>query len=819
MNELDSINGAEVPGWPSIYVIGSYDSRITFYSQQVRGFNLASALVANGILQGKRRFAVIGAGAAGLSVSAGLSILKPDCHVDVFEREEQALHLQRGCLQRNLHPHIYEWPRQGAREGSAGLPFLNWSAGTADSVAAEVMRQFGTLQAHRPNALAIKVLREVTAIERIGTAAYRVRHQSDRGDDLLAASYDAVFIAIGFGRERQLGNAPWNSYWSDRGVPGAPRYADHDTTILISGAGDGGLIDLCAAALQDFDHTALIELVTTWPGIEEISEALLQIDLEAEQFGRGFDFLAAYGRFVGPRLRDDGLIGEIAGRLRNRVNIIFNTQRDELLVQPTSTLNRLLVYLLFSAAHDAGLPIRHLPGEISEDVARQGFYFVSGTELRVDELFIRHGAAKLEAFRPFEDIRAAYEANHVNWLAADSKRYSPPHLFPSAAQELDHGLATANVPVSRHLLAAAVQQQPQRVRIGLADRPPSIVWSGNIRPIDLLSWWENADRALNLECGARPTDLGSLAGAVARFVIHARQVRMETDDRSWNEWLTSLTQRSPHAHSLQSPIIGAAVAAQMQSAIINADVVAAELHAGMDIWTLNQVDEHLMTYLTTGSEAANWVTWRIEPILRSEMARRWIAWQIRLRADLALLGRLLRLAACTIEDDGDNTDRQVLVGPLRMANIIRTITLALATAEAWPNSFPRSVAPGNFDNRADDGTEISTIHASGADLIEGRSITLMATLHAWQTSFVLLSELNAPASFEQAGQLSLSDAGLGDMRMDAPPTPCNVIIGVDASFQRALGLGAHAVVNHIAATEARLRQQWQAQIDTGEVQA
>ena len=69
MNELDSINGAEVPGWPSIYVIGSYDSRITFYSQQVRGFNLAGALVANGILRDKRRFAVIGAGAAGLSES------------------------------------------------------------------------------------------------------------------------------------------------------------------------------------------------------------------------------------------------------------------------------------------------------------------------------------------------------------------------------------------------------------------------------------------------------------------------------------------------------------------------------------------------------------------------------------------------------------------------------------------------------------------------------------------------------------------------------------------------------------------------------
>ena len=819
MNELDSINGAEVPGWPSIYVIGSYDSRITFYSQQVRGFNLANALVANGILQDKRRFAVIGAGAAGLSVAAGLSILKPNCHVDVFEREEHALHLQRGCFQRNLHPHIYEWPRQGALDVSAGLPFLNWSAGTADSVAAEVMRQFGTLQAHRANKLNIKLLREVTAIERIGKAAYRVRHQSVRGDDQLAANYDAVFIAIGFGRERQLGNAPWNSYWSDRGVPGAPRYANHDTTVLISGAGDGGLIDLCAAALQDFDHTALIEVVTTWPGIEELSDALLQIDLEADRFGEGFDFLVAYDRFVGPRLRDDGLIDEIAGRLRNRVDITFNTQRDELLVQPTSTLNRLLVYLLFAAARDAGLPIRHLAGAISADVARQGFYSISGIHLSADELFIRHGAAKLEAFRPFEDIRAAYEANHLNWLAADMRRCSPPHLFPNVAQELEHGLVAGNIPVSRHLLAAAVQQQPQRVRIGLADVPPSIVWSGNIRPIDLLGWWENADRALNLECGLSPIDLGSLAGAVARFVIHARQVRMETIGHSWSEWLTMLTQRSPHAHPLPSPIIGAVVAAQMQSDIINSDAVAAELHAGMDIWMLNQVDEHLMIYLSTGSEAANWITWRIEPSLRSEMARRWNAWRARLRADLVLLGRLLRLAACTIEDGSDNTDRQVLVGPLRMANIIRTITLALATAEAWPNSSPRSVTPGNFDNRADDGTEISTIHASGADLIEGRSITLMATLHAWQTSFVLLSELNAPASFEQASQLSLSDAGLGDMRMDAPPIPCNVILGVDASFQRALSVGRQAVVAHIAATEARMRQQWQAQIDTGEVQA
>src|SRR3569833_1516723 len=72
MTDLDPENSAEVPGWPSIYIIGSYDSRISFFSQQVRGFNLAGSLVEADMLRGKTRFAVIGAGAAGLSVAAGL---------------------------------------------------------------------------------------------------------------------------------------------------------------------------------------------------------------------------------------------------------------------------------------------------------------------------------------------------------------------------------------------------------------------------------------------------------------------------------------------------------------------------------------------------------------------------------------------------------------------------------------------------------------------------------------------------------------------------------------------------------------------------
>jgi hypothetical protein len=465
MSELDPIYGAEAPGWPFVYVVGSYDTRVTFFSQQARGLNLACALLSLRVLDRKTRFAVIGAGAAGLSVAAGLSLLMPRGQVDVFEREEHALHLQRGCFRRNLHPHIYEWPRQGALNPRADLPILDWEAGSADAVADAVLRQFKILQVHRPG-LNLKLLREVTRLQRVGVNDYRVSHQTVDGADIHSATYGAVFLTIGFGRERQLQGAPWNSYWTDRGIPEAPKYANQIVRILVTGGGDGGLIDLCAAALQDFDHTALIELVTTWPGIEDLSEELTNIDRYSELAGRGYDFIAAYDRVVGPRMREDGLVDLIAARLRRRVRVTFNTERLQPLEQPSSTLNRLLVYLLFAAARQVGSPIEHVAGAISATGAPNGSYEVAGARLNADELFVRHGPAKREAFVPFEEIRAAYQPHHERWLQAEPERGGPPRLTDEARQSLERALKMSDIPVPRRRLAEAIARQPQRVRLG-----------------------------------------------------------------------------------------------------------------------------------------------------------------------------------------------------------------------------------------------------------------------------------------------------------------------------------------------------------------
>ena len=116
-----------VPGDTSTYVLGSFDQRITIYSQQVRALNLAFALQAHGGVDGKS-IGVVGGGIAGLTFAA--AALYFGARVTVFEKREEWIDLQRSSS-RWVHPHIYDWPNEGATSEQADLPFLSWSAGPA----------------------------------------------------------------------------------------------------------------------------------------------------------------------------------------------------------------------------------------------------------------------------------------------------------------------------------------------------------------------------------------------------------------------------------------------------------------------------------------------------------------------------------------------------------------------------------------------------------------------------------------------------------------------------------------------------------------
>jgi hypothetical protein len=816
MSGLDAIDGASVPGWHHVYVIGSSDERITFFSQQVRGYNLVSALVASDVLRNKKRFGVIGAGAAGLSAAAALSILVPTSSVDVFEREERTLHLQRDSTKRNLHPHVYDWPLRGALDEFASLPFLDWRSGTSSAVATEVGKNFDAFVAWRGGAITLRLLTEVTGIVPVA-GDWQIKYKSSKDNKEGSGYYDAVFLAIGFGRERHLQEMHSHSYWTDQGVPGPLKYAKDRALVLVSGAGDGGLIDLCAASMSGFDHEGLIKRITEWPAIRDIFEELIAIDTEAARFGKGFDFVNAYTQRIGSKLRQSGLVEELSKQLRHRVKVVFNTEEPPLLQQPTSTLNRLAVFLLFAAAEEAGIPITHMAGKLVSVPGAPGDYQIAGTTLHPDEIFVRHGSDREESFLPFNDIHSTYKASHELWLKAEPQRRNPPQLEDAARQAIKNGLAELGYLVDRRHHDAAAEHQPRKVRIAHHTAPTQVVLAGIPQITDLLDWWGESDRELRLDLAAAPSELKNLACATARFAIHAQQIRLHSGNLQWAEWLEELTEESPHVRALHKPRIDPALAGQMDAVSIDADVDADRLHKGMDLLMLKWINEHLIEFLGVGYRKGNWVVCEIDRNLRHDMANRWAIWEAQLRADPKLLSRLLRLASCTIEDDvGEVSDRQVLVGPHKVANIVRSIILALAAAEVWPTSAPCIDSPGNFDTRDGTGKLVATIHASGAELIKRRSLEDMVSRHRWRTSFVLLSELAASAEFERESQLSLIETASEQPRLDASPVQPSVVIGAGERLRTALRLGRQAIAEHLSLAQAQKQRVWAAQIEKAE---
>jgi hypothetical protein len=433
LTHADVIDSAVVPGWGSAFVVGSFDKRITFYSQQVRGLNLAYALHASGGLKNKWRLAVVGAGAAGLSLSAALALLLPDAAVDVFESEQQALNLQRGCTRRHLHPHIYDWPLKGATKAEADLPILDWTADTSDKVAEHVVQQFEGIAVHCKR-LVLHTLRKVTAIERDGED-FTVFHEGPNSAGRASGNYHAVFLALGFGHERKLeglGHRPY-SYWSDESVPGEPKAGLDTTRFFVSGSGDGGLVDFAAAALINFDHHDLVRVITTFPGVERIADKLLAIEFLADSHGAGYDFFAAYEREVGDWVREKGLQSIFEQKLRARASLTFNTEGEQLLESATSLLNRFAFFVVMQAAKARGMSVEHRQGRMMRlPEAGAACYRIGGSPVEADIMIIRHGADADRAFRPFDAIRRAYEPAHLCWLAGGESRAKPPQLAESA---------------------------------------------------------------------------------------------------------------------------------------------------------------------------------------------------------------------------------------------------------------------------------------------------------------------------------------------------------------------------------------------------
>lgn len=349
---------------PGLYLIGSLERGVTVYNQQLRAHNLVWALwelhkeKTSNIKTGK--VAIVGGGIAGLTAAACFLSRFERISVTVFEQLWDLCPLQQGADNRWLHPRIYEWPAPGSRSPSASLPVLDWSEGRASDVARKILSEFGEfskafgaseerlniflgLRHFRINATKNEIDWIANKAERNGAFFHTGETQGD------SLKFDTIVLAVGFGLETQSPDYPTDSYWRNE-QHGQPILNGSRQNYVVSGFGDGALIDLCRLTIERFrQDTILLELFQDdLITIEErFAEALEKLDKDANLFKlfRKFERIEIFNKAK----------RELSNRIRKdtRVALHISGKDGKVTTFPyifgpySSFLNRMLVFLLY----------------------------------------------------------------------------------------------------------------------------------------------------------------------------------------------------------------------------------------------------------------------------------------------------------------------------------------------------------------------------------------------------------------------------------------------------------------------------------------
>jgi len=810
----DIVDGATVRDRPNLFVIGSFDRRITFYSQQVRALSLVHALKELGYLHANPRIAVIGGGAAGVTAAAAAALVTGS-QVVLFESADALLPLQSTTDRRRLDPHIYDWPAHYTTDPIADLPILDWESGTCRAVRDDVLLGFEDIVVRLAPRLERRLRHRVTGLTRTadGYQLDITELNAPAPGAELHEQFHMVFLAVGFGLEpgEPLPAIQSASYWTDAGVPVAEFAGRPTPRFFVSGAGDGGLIDFVAAGARDFDHAGMIRLISEHPGIAALKPALAAIDVRArakDANGARFDFMAAYDAELLQPLTDIGLVAAVAQQLRPGVQLTFQTQHAELFDVSTATLNRLAAYLTIKAcASDAQRSFRHLHcGVVARidapnpsPVVAPFWLDCAGETVAADAVIVRRGPQRDVVRAPFAAHLASFDVTHKEWLARHGEATLVPKLSAPARSLFREAARSADILAPR-LQRLAANQLP--ISVQLLREGANIRWSGAVPVEQLIRSWSE-QQPFEIILPDAPDQLGAVAGAVLRVACHSGNCRLHAAPGLWSRLVRELSLESPHAEGMAMPAIvaGNPGGAAQDPVPLPPDILARRIHRSLDAWLLERLDRHLQPFFASNADPGRPINVKIAQDLRDAMSATWAVWHTSFTDDLALLNHFLRLMICAVDEDDHRDAAQILVGPSKWPVILRGTAVALAIAAAWDATSPKSARPGNLV-RLRDGDSEWTGHGCAADMINGDEMSLCAGSFMWQTQFVILVVKTAIEVSRIAerpfAQIDTDQPGLSDTDGSGP-----VIMSISRDFVDAAAAGLADLRTLLAAVEAR----------------
>lgn len=239
-----------------IYYIGPFGARVSFESQQKRALNIVGSLLGLGLIKPDHKIAVVGAGLAGLMATLALSAR--GCNVQLFEASEAHLSLQAGAFHRFIHPSVNFWPIHDALR-TTRLPFLDWYSESGQTVIKMLTQQWvGSDDGHFRGADPDDIKPLQSFLKKSPAYGHRMKFERlDAGRVVMTAenkagefTFDFVLVAMGFGVEENFNDTAQLTYWQHDFLE--ERARNPGQHILISGTGDGGLIDCLRLIYKDF---------------------------------------------------------------------------------------------------------------------------------------------------------------------------------------------------------------------------------------------------------------------------------------------------------------------------------------------------------------------------------------------------------------------------------------------------------------------------------------------------------------------------------------------------------------------------------------
>jgi hypothetical protein len=94
--------------------------------------------------------------------------------------------------------------------------------------------------------------------------------------------YDCVIVCVGFGKEKPFGGVRVPTYWENDSLHQID-FVDGQH-ILVSGTGDGGLVELMRLMIVDFDHGRILETLAAHPPLQQLRDDMARSN-ETPGFG------------------------------------------------------------------------------------------------------------------------------------------------------------------------------------------------------------------------------------------------------------------------------------------------------------------------------------------------------------------------------------------------------------------------------------------------------------------------------------------------------------------------------------------------------